>query len=381
MATQDALNRRLRRLIDDTGHGYSQSAPGFSTSLALAVAPLNLGIQIDDDIAPGDITLGAPASLATGQAIAAAMQTAIRAADTKPGYTNCSVTFDRRDGYVIRSGTAGSISLVRVTPPTVGTDAAALLKLGQTNGGYESAVRALISDEELNALLDEALAVQNEVGTPSQWEYATIPPAYETLIVYRAWGSVIDIKLGQSANYHWQRVEAEESHEEQIFSNFLKLADWLKKKLDELQEELEGGIEVSTASRWDYQTQQFLAVETHQDAAMRTAIVMASWESSTTALIELGEILSTGFVEINIGYKADDPGVIDRASYNDPSYDPKTKGFVSPSVLARTLKTGRNPMLRLTGLDNSKDTYIAAMAVDVDGIRYFSNEIMLPAGT
>jgi hypothetical protein len=49
-------------------------------------------------------------------------------------------------------------------------------------------------------------------------------------------------------------------------------------------------------------------------------------------------------------------------------------------VLSRTLKTGRNPVLRLTGLDNSKDTYIAAMAVDVDGVRYFSNEIMLPSG-
>ena len=380
MATQDALNRRLRRLIDDTGHGYSQSAPGFSTTLALAAAPLNLGVQIDDDIAPGDITLGAPASLATGQAIAAALQTAIRAADIKAGYTNCSVTFDRRDGYVIRSGTAGSISMVRVVPPTVGTDAAALLKLGQTNGGYESAIRALISDEELNALLDEALAIQNSVGTPTQWDYATIPPAYETLIVYRAWGSVIDIKLGQSANYHWQKVEAEESHEEQIFANFFKLADWLKKKIDELQAELEGGIEVTTATRWDYPSQQFLAVESHFDVGMRTAILTASWESSTSAIIELGEIFSTGFVEINVGYKADNPGVIDKASYNDPSYDQKTKGFVSPSVLARVLKTGRNPMLRLTGLDNSKDTYIAAMAVDVDGIRYFSNEIMLPAG-
>lgn len=386
MATQDALNRRLRRLIDDTGHGYSQSAPGFSTSLALAVAPLNLGIQIDDDIAPGDITLGAPASLATGQAIAAALQTAIRAADTKAGYTNCSVTFDRKDGYVIRSGTAGSISMVRVVPPepavlpATRTDAAALLKLGQSNGGYESAVRALISDDELNALLDEALAIQNEMGTPTQWDYATIPPAYETLIVYRAWGSVIDIKLGQSANYHWQKVEAEESHEEQIFSNFFKLADWLKKKIDELQGDLEGGIEVTTATRWDYPSQQFLAVESHNDVGMRAALLMATWESSTSVLLELGEIFSTGFVEINVGYVQGTATVIDRASYNEPDYDPKTKGFVSPSVLARTLKTGRNPMLRITGLSNAHEYTFAAMAVDVDGIRYFSNQITLPQG-
>jgi hypothetical protein len=377
MATQDALNRRLRRLIDDTGHGYSQSAPGFSTNLAFAVAPLNLGIQIDDDIAPGDISLGAPASLATGQAIASAMQTAIRAADTKAGYTNCTVTFDRKDGYIIRSGTAGSISLVRVVPPTAGTDASELLLLGQSRGGYESAVRALISDDELNALLDEALAIQNDIGTPTWWDYATIPPAYETLVVYRAWSSVVDIKLGQSANYHWQKVESEESHEEQIFGNFIKLAEWLKKKIDELQGQLEGGIEVTTATRWDYPSQQYLAVESHNDVAMHTAILAVSWESATTALVELGEILSTGFVEINVGYKVGTPVVIDRAAYNDPAYSTKTKGFVSPSVLARVLKTGRNPMLRITGLDNAQDTYIAAMAVDVDGVRYFSNEIML----
>lgn len=384
MATQEALIRRLRRLIDDVGHGYSQSAPGFTTDLSAGSDPLRIGIQIDDDLAPSDITLGAAASLTTGQAIAAAIQEAIRAvATTKEGYKNAIATFDRKDGYIIRSGSTGSLSYIRVTAPSAGTDVTGLLKLGQANGGYETMRKVSLSDDELAVLMDEALAQQNEVGTPTLWTYSTIPAAYESLIVYRAWASIVDIKLGQSANYHWQRVENEESHEDQIFGNFLKLADWLKKKIDELQDDLDGSsIEVSTASRWDYKSQQFIAVETHKDTALAVSIVEVSWEDATTAIVEFGELLSTGFYEINIGYKVDDPGVIDRAIYNDPNYEKdyaKTKGFVSPSVLARTIKNGRNTLLRITGLDQTKDTYFAAVAVDVDGIRYFSNEIMLAA--
>lgn len=383
MATQEALASRLRKLIDDVGHGYSQSAPGFSTNLSALGAPVNLGVQIDEDTAPSDITLGAAASLVTGPAIASAIQSALRAAQpTKPGWANAAVVFDRMSGYTIRSGTQGSYSYVRVLPPSAGSDAAAQLKLGQPYGGYETPAHVRFTDEDLFILLDEALNTQNEVGTPTLWTYATIPPAYETLIAYRAWSSIIDIALGQTATRHWQKVEQEESHEDQIFGNYLKLADWLKKKIADLQTELDGGtIEVTTATRWNYEQQAYLAIDSHKDQEMRISLPMVSWVDASTAVLEFSELLSPGLVEISFGYRQTDPGVIDRSIFNDPEYESKyaqTKGFVSPSVLARTIRNGRNTVVKITGLDDANDYYFAAVAVDIDGIRYFSNEVLLP---
>lgn len=392
MATQEALIRRLRRLIDDTGHGYSQSAPGFSINLTASVAsPLKLAVELDNDLTPTEITVGVAAALGTGQAIASALQQAIRAAD--PGlllptpvpttaYANISVSFDRVEGYIIRSGSIGAQSHVRILPPTTAPfiDASALLKLGQTSGGYESSARVNFTDDELAQLLDEALALQNAQGSATFWTYDTIPSAYETLVVYRAWASVIDVKMGENANNYWQKVESEESHEELIFSNFLKLADWLKKRIEEIEGDLDGNIIVSNVSRWSYQMQEMIPVSTSKDPSIVAAIVSVAWVDATSALVEFSEILATTFDEINVGYRVTNPGVIDRSIYNDANYArdyAKTKGFVSPSVLSRTLRNGRNTLVKITGLDRTLTTYFAVMAVDANGVRYFSNEYRL----
>jgi len=392
MTTQEGLMRRLRRLTDDTGHGYSQSAPGFSEVLSPQVPLPALNISIDGSD-PVEIRLGDPSALATGQAIAAVLRAAISAADparlllpptTTTGWQNCSVTFSRQDGYVVRSGSIGSASAIRITPatltnPATVSDVSTELKLGQSNGGYETTPRTNMADAELGELLDQALQEQaNEEGT--FWGYDTLPPSRETIVSYRAWASIIDIRLGQAASYYWQKVEAEESHEELIFANYLKLANWLKDKIADMGAELTGGIEVSDASRWDYQSQQYVPIGTHVDKNIVAAIASVVWLNSTTALLEFGEILSTGFHEINVGYRQTTPGVIDRSAYNDSSYAEATKGFVVPSVLSRTLKNGRNTLVKITGLSNFEDYYFAVMAVDVDGIRYFSDETMLLHG-
>jgi hypothetical protein len=139
---------------------------------------------------------------------------------------------------------------------------------------------------------------------------------------------------------------------------------------------------VTAASRWDYQSQTYVSTEIHKDPAITASILSVVWEDSTTVLVELDEILAAGLMEVNIGYRTEDGPVIDKAIYNDENYASQyagTKGFVSPSVLARTIKNGRNTMVRLTGLSDATDTRFAVVAVDVDGVRYFSNEVTLAA--
>lgn len=388
MATQANLIRRLRRYIDDTGSGYSQSAPEYSTDLSAldpAITEPTLRVQLDggDEI---DVLLGVVADLKTGQAIAAAIQASVRAADpllpdaTTPAFSNFSCTYDSKDGYTLASGSLGSGSIVRVMTAVEGDDAAEHLCLGLMNGGYETTADLDYSDQELGQLLDEALASLNAVSSPSTWTYDTLPSAAELPVLYRAWSSIVDIKLGQSSDNYWQRVEQEEDHKEQIFSNLLKLAKWLTEKIAELDAVLGGGnVEVVTVSRWDYQTGQIVPTANFEDKTISAAILTVQWLDATSAVLEFSEILSTGFSEINIGYSTSQ-GVIDRSVYTDPEYDSKyynTKGFVSPSVLARTLRSGRDTVVKLTGLDSSVTTYFALMAVDVNGYRYFSPEYTL----
>jgi uncharacterized protein len=121
---------------DSTTSGRSVGATGAATSL-----PANrrdLRIEIDGD-GSQTITLANPAT--TGAEIAAALQTAIRALTPQhastpaAAFSAATATFD--DGrYTIASGSTGRRSSVEVTDaPT--DNAAALLRLGRTNGGGE----------------------------------------------------------------------------------------------------------------------------------------------------------------------------------------------------------------------------------------------------
>jgi hypothetical protein len=383
VTTQAALRARLRRLIDDTGHGYSQSAPGFSTDISTLAVP-TLRVQMDQEITAQDILLGAPADLVTGQAIAAAIQYAIRAADpatppdTTPGYQNISCTFDPKEGYIIRSGTSGSSSAVRILTAGTGNDAAAALKLGLMNGGYETWGKSSLSDQELDEILDEAVQAQN-AASGEFWDYATLPAGAETLVTYRAWASTIDVSLGRSANYFWQKVQAEETHEDQVFSNYLKLAEWLKDKIDDMQDDLEGGIVNITTTRWDRPAQSRIGIDRYVNPNLNAGILAAlPGPNPGEILVEFDAIYQLGIHELYLGYKPTVGGVIDRTVFTDPNYlrdyDAR-KGFEAPSVLARTLRRVKDNFVKISGLTPATTYFIAFWVLDISGNRYFSNEV------
>lgn len=385
MTTQAALLTRLRRYIDDLGHGYSQSAPGFVTDLRDLDPDARVQVQIDNDLAPVEVSLGATSFLSAGPAIAAALQAAIRAADPSlplaktPGWAYLTVTFDQRDGYVLRSGTRGTNSRVRILPALT-NDCAVLLKLGQSQGGYETSPALDFTDEDLSQILDSALEEQNASGIPSAWTYQTLPSNCELLVLYRAWAQVVDVRLGQTAMEHWQKVESEEQHGDQIFANYFKLADWLKKRIAAMEEALGGSILVTSTSRWDQEAGMMVHPGIVKDTSLNPAILAVSWLDASTALLEFREIASTSFNCLHIGYKIQGLGVIDRSVFTQEHGDVNdTKGFVSPSVKFRTLYSGRETLVRVTGLDNTKATSFAMLVEDAAGNHYYSNEVTLAA--
>jgi hypothetical protein len=413
MATPAALIKRLRRLVDDVAHGFAQSAPDYTTDLSSEVAPA-IAVQMDGDSLIYNIPLGPVTALRTGQAIAAAIQRGVRQIaalnlDNTEAYSNAAVTFDRKDGYTIRGGTIGSSSQVRILPPmgdraadavaypvalytqpdqfygapdvTPWTDAAELLKLGAGVGGYESPAHTNYSDEELLFLIEDAVSRSNQsLGTG--WQITTIPAMAENIVIYRAWASVVDINLGRYSTLHRQKVEGEESYSDQVFGNTLQLAEWLRKAIEEFEEEFtRTSIEVSTVSRWSTIDAQMLPDSVYVNnsvGAQPRLLTVVEGATAGDVIVEFDPVLSTDLSEIYIGHSTQSP-VIDRAVFTHADYDrlySKNKGFEAPATLARTLKSGKNTVLRLSGF--TPGTYFFAMqTVDVQGNRYFSNEIEL----
>lgn len=384
MADQASLIRRLRRLIDDAGHAYSQSAPGFGENLSLVSDP-SFDLQLDATPAL-TLHLTPVAYLTTGAAIAKAIQDSVRAADpalpasTTEGFANFIATFSRQEGFILRSGSAGSSSRVTVLPSSDGDDVTSALKLGAHVGGYETEPQHDFSDEELLELLEQSLDTQNQIGTISSWTYATLPPEYETLVVYRAWSNVVDVLLGRSASYFPQKVASEETSANVIFDNLLKLAKWLKDKIDELQNELESGIAVSTTTRFD----RFSGIQVGDNAYKSVenyAVInsVLSTEDGLGVILEFAEILSLDIKRVYVGYKETSGGVFDQTLLTEEDYNEQGLEAVaclsSGAVLARTLKNTKNTLVKIDDLTPGSTYYFAIQVVDQNGNRYFSNEV------
>lgn len=382
---------RLRRLIDDVGSAYSQSAPGYVTNILdlqppAPVPPIvpTIGIYIDDMEDPVDVVLAPLESLTSGQAIAAAIQRGIRAADPvllRQGFTNCVCTFHRADGYVLRGGTYGSRSEVHVVPATTGFDVSEHLKLGLANGGYESESHLDFSDYELEAIIDDALAVQNNVGEKTSWDYDTLPPEFQTVVSYRGWATVVDTKLGRSANYYPQKVALEETSANVIFENFYKLARWLRDRIEEMVNGLESQVETYSIVRWDRELQVFVGDKAYYDSNNRARVnAVLPGMNYGEVVLEFEQLLTTDAKYVYVAYSQSspvwDPTKLTETSFSDPGFS-RVAGLATDSTLVRELKGAKNNLVKITGLTPGETYFFATQVTDQNGNRYFSNEVSL----
>jgi hypothetical protein len=380
MATQDALRNRLRCLIDDNGHGYSQSAPGFVTALDTIADPC-IDIQIDQDLSPQTVSLGNPADLTTGFAIARAIQDAVRAAAPLPddsGYTNFSCRYHREEGYVLMSGRKGSESRVSVLTATTGDDVSALLKLGRHNGGLETPPAAKFSDEDLNAMLDEALAYQN-AAEDAAYSYTSLPQSMEIVIAYRGWGSVIDCLLGRAANYFPQKVASEETSANVVFDNLFKLRKWLDDRLEDMVDELEEGVKVIEAIRFDRIYGVYVgpkAYKGHDNTVRINAILPGTEEGEV--ILEFEEVFSQDAKTIFIAYNEASPvwdqTILTEEGFVDPGRDDPACAAEN-TVVTHTLDTAHYPLVKITGLQTTITYYFGMQMIDQNGNRLFSEEV------
>lgn len=388
MATSDALIRRLRRLVDDVGHGYSQSAPGFATTLeGLGLPNLSFGIQMDNDLTPVEVTLSTGA-LSTGLSIAHAIQVAVRAAnpglllvppDSRGEYSNFSCLFDPREGYMLRSGGIGSKSMVAITPPTSGNDLTTHLKLGLHNGGYESPAKTDFSDEELVEMLQESLELQNSSGNPTSWTFDTLPDDYSTVVIYRTWGNLLDVFMGRSAWWHPQKVASEEISPNTVFENLFKLSRWLKDKLDDLLEELDSKIEVHNAIVFDRVYQEYVGDLAYRDYKNQPRILaVLQGETDSDVVLEFDEVLTLDAKYVYLAMREGASGVWDKTKLTEETFVNPVTGTVAAlgdnSTLVRTLKSMKNTFIKITDLTPGSTYYFALQVVDQNGNRYFSDE-------
>lgn len=381
--SQDALLTRLRRLIDDAGHGFSQSAPAWLADLgSTGLADPRIAVELDS-LPRVQVPLGSVDYLRTGGAIAIAIQSAVRALDPDPegttAYQGFFARFNPKEGFLLRSGSIGSTSEVHVFPPDAGDDVTAALKLGAHVGGYEDTPTLNYTDEELNELLDLALAEQNRIGDITSWTWASLPTQYETVVTYRAWGSIIDTMLGTAAHFYPQKVAGEEVSPNRIFDNLFKLRGWLDDKLDDLLEELESQIQVANLTRWDIYTGTYVGDNAYKPSETQPFLLAAiEGATNTEAIIELGENLTMDIKKVYVAYR-DQEGVFDPTLLNDDDFDILSlDAALSPgSVLAKTLTQLKNPLVKITGLTPGATYHFAAQLVDQNGNYYFSNELEL----
>ena len=388
MADKEVLLNRLRRLIDDAGNGHSISAPGFSTSLvSTSFSDPSIGILIDGD-GPYDVNLGDVTVLSTGNAISNAIQQAVRSSDPglllpepkpTPGWGGFYCRFDRKEGYLLQSGSIGSHSEVHVTPPTTGQDVTSLLRLGLGYGGFEDNPRLKYSDEELLSLIDNGLDTQNRVGDITQWTFFTLPAEYETIIVYRAWGDVVDMMIGQSANYFPQKVSGEEVAPNRIFENHMRLRKWLDDKIEEMTNSIESRILVTSLLRWDKYSGTYVGDNGYKPGSNIPMLLVATQgESNTEAVLEFSEILTLDTKVIYVAYRESE-GVFDRSALTSEGFhdDKSNTVLAQGSVLARTVKQVKNTVVKITGLSPGVEYFFGLQLIDQNGNRYFSNELSI----
>ncbi len=380
MATRDELILRLRRLIDDVGHGYSQSAPGFLTDLTgQGLVTPSIDVWVDDQPAAVNLDLSPAAALTTGTAIATALQNAIRSVDpTLASYANVSVVYSRREGYSIRSGTFGSKSKVQFFPASVGDDAGFFLKLGTSFGGYETEAAFEYTDEELGDMIDSSLDLANHL-TDNNWVYDTLPSSVCTIVVYGAWCTVVDTKIGRSAHYYSQKVASEEIEANVVFDNFLALGKWLKSRLDDMMDGVIGSsVECITATRFDRACGVYVADKAYYNRSNNPRILaVIQGETTDSVIVEYESILTPDDKSLFMAY-GDSAGVWDQTALSEEDRTDiyrEAVGLAADATLARTLRDTKSSLMKIEGLTPGNTYYFQIQVSDQNNNRYYSNEV------
>jgi len=152
----DPITTGMHRSTTGASNGTSTSAAAPSTDISAAANPQQLTIALNG-LAPVAISF-APAGLNTGALIAAALQTAIRAAIPWAG--GLTVTYGTT--YIVSCPGSTGVSASAVITAGASNDCTAALKLGVANGGVEvtgNLGRRIISN----------IGVEDAVGVLWQW--------------------------------------------------------------------------------------------------------------------------------------------------------------------------------------------------------------------
>lgn len=152
----DPITAGMHRSTMGASNGTSTGADDPSTDISSAANPQQLMIALNG-LAPVAVSF-APAGLNTGALIAAALQTAIRAAIPWAGGLTC--TFGTT--YVVSCPGSTGVSASAVITAGEGNDCTAALKLGVANGGVEV-------NGNLGRRIISNIGVEDAVGCLWQW--------------------------------------------------------------------------------------------------------------------------------------------------------------------------------------------------------------------
>ena len=377
----DSIMNLVRSLIDDTGSGYSQSAPLFSTNLNVVEVTDTPSVDVHIDGTTATVTLTPKAALETGFAIASALQRGIREADTAIGFTKAMVTFNVEEGYTVRTGTSGSESLVNILPAASGYDVSTMLKLGAHNGGFESTPPVRITDDLIIQAMNVALAAQSAESSAA-WSWDTLPYEYQQVVAYRTWRTLLDVKLGQSANYFDQQVQDDSRDLADVFDNHLKLAKRVDDAIDKEMDKLEGSIKATSVAVWDRTQGGYVSNEVYVDPNNVITILSIEPLGNGEVILEHNPIYTSDYKYLFVGYNDGENGVWEATALTDKNADERpasstTVGLATGATLDRKLQNLKTSLIKITDLVPGNVYTFGLQVSDQNGNRYFSNEVTI----
>lgn len=365
--------RRLRQYISDKPRGRSMSASGFSTDITALSSP-NFKLSIDGE-AVQTISV-VPTTLNTGAEIAAALQTAIRAAvPSDNNYAFATVRFDSVLGYTIWAGEIGEISVV-VTPGTTGTDLASYLKLGLNQSGTEDYFPpARYSDDDLEIIINTAFQQYNgSVGPDKQLYLETVTETDFTVIIYYAWRMVLESDAGTAVYSYNQRLGEDELDMSALFKNILEFLAYLSARIDKMKDDLGiGSIFVSEITRYDRNTD--MRVPEHVPSQMpRPRFLNLSKVSASVALVEWQRTNMRDFQAVQL-YTHTASGILDLSRLTESGDVGEGNGVIAAATKQMEIANRVNTVHKVTGL--SGVVYFLLVFRDTRGECYYSDEYSL----
>lgn len=377
MADIATLRRRLRNLVNDRPYGYSVSALGFATDITALSSP-TLKVAFGGG-ASSVVTIPTTTTLNTGSAIAAALQTGIRAAGVTANFLLATVTFNVSTGYTVKSGDIGDSAAITITPGDT-DDAASLLKLGQAFGGSEYIdPTPRYTDAHLVEVLNFALAAWNGSVSDEQLFVCSLEELTEpilTIVLYYAWMMLLEEDAGQTAFSFKQKLGGDELALNDVHKNILDLLRYLRDRIDEMKDEIGvSQITVGELTRYDreYGMRVPTYIKTRMDYPRFLQLVRVD---ANTVLIEWQESRFEDFAnaQVWIGDPSISP-MLDKALLTDPGSH-RPNGLVDAAIKKRETSSPIYTTARIDSLA-SQVWHFVIVFQDTRGNYYWSNEYSL----